>query len=187
MQALMLFGRSTRLKDKPFIKIRGKELFRHGYETLAGIFDRVLIVANESVADKTGKLGIDYITEDLGAGPAGAIVAGLKNLTSDYVFVAACDMPFINDNVVRFMVDRVEGDGLFPRHENGDIEPLHGIYRRKPFIGVGIPEDRRVRTMIESLDVSYIQVEELRRFDRRLLTFRNINTQEDIRWMETLS
>lgn len=182
----MLMGNSTRVSDKPFIKIGGKPLFRYGYDILEDIFEKPLIVANESVAQKVQKIGLDFVLENMDIGPVGGIIAGLKTLTSKYVFVTACDMPFINEKVVRYMQTLVSDDGLFPKHDNGNIESLHGFYNRGSFIKAEIPKDYKIRNMIEEMNVSYVQTGELRRLDPELSTFKNINTREDIRWFQGL-
>lgn len=187
IQAVMPLGRGTRIENKPFVRINGRELFLYGYEILTELFDNVLIVCRNDVLERVKGYGVkNIISENRRIGPIGAIYEGAKNLKSEYVFVAGCDMPFLNREVIGFLCKSVEGDGIVPVHENGMLEPLHSIYKRGKIIDVieKIGEERRISKMFENMDIKFIPAKELRIYDNELLTFKNINTPEDVAWME---
>ncbi len=187
IQAVMPLGRGTRIENKPFVRIDGRELFLYGYEILTELFDNVLIVCRNDVFGILKDYKIkNVISENKNIGPVGGIYEGAKNLKSEYVFVAGCDMPFLNSRVIEFLCSLVEGDGIVPVHENGNLEPLHSIYRREKMIEVieKIGDERRISKVIEKMNVRFIPAGELRVYDKELLTFRNINTMDDVAWME---
>jgi molybdopterin-guanine dinucleotide biosynthesis protein A len=74
---------------------------------------------------------------------------------------------------------------VIPKWPNGYVEPLHSVYRLSSSIpaiesafDVG---ERSVLDMIKRLDsVRYVPVDDLRRFDKELLTFFNINYPKDL-------
>lgn len=182
IEAVMLIGKSRRMKDKPFIEVRGKKLFRYGYETLERVFRDVLIVCEVGLAARLK--GYNTVAEDYGIGPLGAIYEGARNTTSSYIFVAGCDMPFLDDKVLRFLCDNVGVDGAVPVHGDGKLEPLHSVYRRERILELDVPDKGgRISDIIRKMDVNLISVDEIREYDPRLLTFRNINTEEDINSM----
>ncbi len=179
----MLMGVSTRIKDKPFVKIDGKELFLHGYATLRKIFDSIIIVyeKNKILKNKLKKYPIKKIPENHEIGPLGGIYEGMKHCTGEYVFVNACDMPFLNPDVIKFLYKNTKKDGIVPRHKNGQIEPLHAFYRREKILKIfNKIKGRSIKDMLALLDIHYISTEKLRNLDPELLTFRNLNTREDI-------
>ena len=188
IDALMLMGRSERIKNKPFVKIRGKELFRYGYEALSEIFAKVFIVCEKSLGNKLKDYpDLDVVTESYGIGPLGGIYGGAKHSRAEFIFVTGCDMPFLNKRVMEFLCTLVEKDGVVITNEKGFLEPLHSIYRREKaleVLGGILGKERRISKMIEQMDVRYVSTEKLRGYDEELITLRNINTRGDIAWLE---
>ncbi len=187
IQAIMLMGKGTRIENKPFARINGKELFLYGYEILKELFNDIFIICRNDVFGILKDYKIkNIISENKNIGPVGGIYEGAKNSNSEYIFVTGCDMPFLNRDVIKLLCSSIERDGIVPVHENGMLEPLHSIYKRKKIIDVfeKISGEGRISKVIEKMDVRFIPTEELRIYDGELLTFRNINTPQDIVWME---
>lgn len=180
----MLMGVSERLINKPFIKINGKELFLYGYETLDRIFDKIVIVCHGSLGNRLKKYDIEFITEEYGIGPIGGILAGSKYLSKEYVYVTGCDMPLPNAGAIMHLWEKVSDDGMVPIYKNGQIEPLHSFLRREKVLEIGIPKGHKIRNLLEKMNVEFMPVGDLRKYDEKLLTFRNINTQEDMEWLK---
>jgi len=187
IEAIMLVGKSTRLKNKAFIRINNKELFRYGYEVLEEIFKEVKIICNKQVCKKFSSLSINIIEENLDIGPLGAIYVGMNNTKSEYVSVFGCDMPFLNKDLIKFLCSKVTKDGIVPLNNRGQVEPLHAIYKRVKILNVldseTLKEERRIQKMLNILDIKYIPAPEIKKFDPELLSFRNINTKDDLKWM----
>jgi len=186
----MVLGESTRIKNKPFTKIAKKELFLYGYETLSKAFDKVLLVCAAPLEERVASYGVDYATEDYNVGPLGGVIEGLNNLSSDYVFISGCDMPFLNERVIDLLKKKVRDDGAVFIHPNGRIEPLHLIVyrtRARKVLNEILPGEHRMRALFERLEVEYVPVGEAEKIDPKLMCFTNINTEEDVGWMkETL-
>ena len=72
---------------------------------MKSIFQRVILIANEK--KKYEYLEVE-IFEDLvkGFGPLGGIYTGLMSISNQAGFFVACDMPRINRQLVRYMVDK---------------------------------------------------------------------------------
>jgi len=67
--------------------------------------------------------------EFLGHGPLAGIHAGLGLVRCPYAFVVACDMPFLRPEPVAFLVNQIAGQDAVVPAWDGDIEPLHAVYR----------------------------------------------------------
>jgi len=180
----MLAGESRRIPDKPFAGFRGKELLLHGYETLKKIFPDILIVCNEKLEPRLNELisKSPIISESLNIGPLGGILEGMKNLNSEYVFVTGCDMPFLNQAVIKFLCSEAERDGVVPLNNDNLPEPLHAVYRREKVLEL---EDLclsggKVTNLIDRMDVKLIPAAKIKEYDSNLMTFRNINNLEDL-------
>ena len=96
-------------------------------------------------------------------------------------------MPLIRGDVLSHLMGKLRGDGLVLEHEDGFIEPLHAFYAREKSTEVLeklLPEKRRVRELAGNLDVLKYPTQKLRLFDQELYFLRNINTKEDLSWLE---
>jgi molybdopterin-guanine dinucleotide biosynthesis protein A len=188
IDALMLMGRSERMRDKPFIKVGGMELFTYGYKTLTEVFARALIVCERSLEEKLKNYpDLDVVTESHEVGPLGGIYEGAKHSGAEFIFVTGCDMPLLSGRVLEFLCTLIGKDGVVVVNEKGYFEPLHSIYRRERVLDVLreiLKKERKISKMIEQMDVKHISTEKLREYDERLLTLRNINTHEDIHMLE---
>ena len=68
-------------------------------------------------------------------GPLSGILSSLMVCRDEFCFIAACDMPFINENVVKLLFRKSEDhDAAILRREDGYLEPLHAVYKCKPMI-----------------------------------------------------
>ncbi|MBU4202004.1 MAG: molybdenum cofactor guanylyltransferase [Candidatus Altiarchaeota archaeon] len=183
-QAIMLAGESRRIPDKPFAGFRGRELMLHGYDILNGIFPNILIVCNKKIEPRIKELIPEspIIFEDLNIGPLGGILEGMKNLNSEYVFVTACDMPFLNPEVIEFLCREAEKDGAVPLNSENLPEPLHAVYRREKVLELSdlCLEGGKVTNLIERMNPKLIPAAKIKEYDSNLMTFKNINNLEDL-------
>ncbi len=121
-----------------------------------------------------------------GCGPIGGIHAGLKACGSEWLLVAACDMPFLKIELFRYMMDEfgqkktgdIRYDGVVPVTD-GRIHPLAAIYRTGMTDILEEQIKREVyciRDALKRLNILYIDVAGKKMFEQML---RNINTQEE--------
>ncbi len=185
-------GMGSRLgyREKALIDINGKPLISFVIESLEKVVDNIII----SVRDKTqGELfeafqGYKFAYDSYkNKGPLAGILSGLEACEDEYCFIAACDLPFINEKVVKLLFNKCdEGyDAAIPRHEDGFLEPLHAVYRCKPMImetkkAIEGGKKTIILAPVFKLHVYYVGMDEIKNFDSELRTFMNINTREDI-------
>jgi len=159
--------------------------------SLTGVVDEIII----SVRDKHQRdVVFPYLKEKMpfvydevsSIGPIAGVQSCLKVAKGEYVTILACDMPFINSDVIDYLFEVAEGhDAAIPVRENGYIEPLHAVYRREPMLQA-VKESisrgkKRISASIGYLkDVVYVPVGQLRTFDPDLKTFINVNKAEDM-------
>ncbi|MDO8525689.1 MAG: molybdenum cofactor guanylyltransferase, partial [Candidatus Omnitrophota bacterium] len=100
-------GKAARMRgscDKAFLKVGGKTIIDRQLKALRNIFKEIMIVTNspDRYKDRKGvKIIPDLVREK---GPLGGIYSGLSASGSFYNFVTACDMPFINEGLVKYMI-----------------------------------------------------------------------------------
>jgi len=118
-------------KNKALLKIGKKQVIKLIIEKLKIVFDNVLIIGNSSLNHQF--LGVRIVEDAVsGKGPLGGIYTGLLVSKSEYNFICGCDMPFLNVDLLRFMVSETtdENDIVIPVVK-GFVEPLHAIYSKR--------------------------------------------------------
>jgi FdhD protein len=175
-------GKSRRMgSDKALLPYQGGRFIEAIHRRMAELFEEVIVV--------TGAPGrYDFLpcrrVPDLfdGVGALAGIHSGLLHSGTDLVFVAACDMPNLNGDLIRHLCGLAAGaDAVVPEGEKG-LEPLHAVYRKTalPAIEKTLGDgERRVVSFFDRVTVRRVRLPELSRMDPSLDAFRNINTPED--------
>ncbi len=119
-----------------------------------------------------------------GKGPLGGIYTGLAASDSFHNLVVACDMPFLNQALLDYMIQiSTNFDVVVPRV--GDmIEPLHAVYSKDclaPIECLIKQGGLSIRKLFTSVRVRYVKAAEINRFDPEHLSFFNINTKADLK------
>ncbi len=185
-------GMGSRLgyREKALIDINGKTLIALIIERLEKVVDSIIISVRDRAQEELLKAALsrEYrfaYDSNKNTGPMSGILSGLSACEDEYCFIAACDMPFINENVVRLLFRRSENfDAAIPRWEDGFLEPLHAVYRCVPMIHETKKAIERGETIILApvfkMKVNYVPMDDVRKLDPDLRTFININTNDDI-------
>jgi molybdopterin-guanine dinucleotide biosynthesis protein A len=118
-----------------------------------------------------------------GRGSLGGIYTGLIESETFYNLVIAADMPFLNGELLAYMMEVADGfDFVIPKIGTF-FEPLHAIYSKNCVTPIETMIRKNRRVIIELFDfvkVRYVEAEEIDRFDPEHLSFFNINTVEDL-------
>ena len=122
-----------------------------------------------------------------GNGALGGILTALRHSPHSRVLVVACDMPFLNPALLRYMASVPAGyDALAPTWTDPAgkcyVEPLHAIYSKTtiPTIERSIAAgELKLHELLSALNTTYLHEEDARQYDPQLLSFRNVNTPGD--------
>lgn len=183
--AVIAGGENSRMPVlKGLLTVNGKTIIENSLGILGKIFKNVVVSTNmpeEYFRFKAPLIG-DIKME---RGPMTGILSVLAATGEDSVFVVACDMPFINERLIRHMVESFEAgskvDAVIPVFE-GREQPLFGIYANtvirtmEKLIG---QRQTGLTNMLKALRVLYITEEEVKGIDPLGEAFININTVED--------
>lgn len=124
-------GQSKRMGvDKASLVLGGKPMIAHAIDRLREVLPEVVVVAKD--ACRLDLPGVKVIA-DAAPDVAGALVgihSALLAVKTPYAFVVACDMPYIQPELVRRMIEACHGcDALVPKI-GAAIEPLFALYSR---------------------------------------------------------
>lgn len=180
-------GRSLRIgRCKAMEILHGKSLIEHVIERLKLLSKQILIVTSRNQPNLKTPCEAEVV-EDLysGKGPLAGIYTGLLASKSPYNIVVACDMPFLNIELLHYMLEASQDfDAVIPRLEKEKIEPLHAVYCRSCLntIRTELEHNRlKISQTLDNLSVRYVERAECQRFDPQLLSFFNINSQSDLK------
>ena len=183
-------GQSRRMgANKAFMRVGGRAIIERVIEKVALVGDEIILVANSP--DEYAHLGYPTISDVYpGKGSLGGIHSGLKAASNPYALVVACDLPFLNGALLRYMALLASGhDLVVPRTEQG-IEPLHAIYSKAclPAMEPALQQDNlRVIAFFSQVRVRYVEQEEIETLDPQLLSFFNVNSPDDLQWAKEMA
>jgi molybdopterin-guanine dinucleotide biosynthesis protein A len=180
-------GKNLRLgRSKALEVIGGKSLIERIVERLAPITNQFLIVTSREQSEFPTSDETEVLTDIYPErGPLGGIYTGLLASRSSRSIAVACDMPFLNNELLSYMIDLSQDfDAVVPRWQNGMLEPLHAIYAKSCLdtIKTRLENERlSIHRFLSEINVRYIGEEECKRFDPELLSFFNINRPSDLK------
>lgn len=193
---LLAGGLGTRLqrREKALLPFKGSTFIENTLQVLESVCDEVIISFRDEAQRKhfgSYAHGRSTVLDTMqSAGPLAGMLEGFRAALGDYVFVTACDMPYISPDIIELMFGMAEGhDAVVPVSASGKREPLHAVYKRIPMlhaIEASLQEgDRFVMSPVLKLDnVLYPGAEVFCHAGKELMSFANINTPEDLEKLE---
>ena len=178
-------GKGSRIKrNKAFLEIEGKKVIEKILNVLSSLFDENIIVIGhpDNLYDN---LGVKVVTDLIpGKDSLGGIYTGLQSSSYHHSFIVACDMPFINMELIKYLKSIVDDYDVVVPMVSSHSEPLHAIYSKRclEHIEKLINEDNlRILDFYQQVRVRTVSDREVRRFDPRMRSFFNVNTQDDLK------
>ena len=180
-------GVSRRLeKNKALERIGGKALIERVVESLVPLTTEVLVVVArpEQAAGLLLPPSLRVVSDRYpGGGSLGGIFTGLEASAEPWGLVVACDMPFLNHELLRHLIAQSSNVDAVVPCLGGQPEPLHALYSKACLV----PMERMLRAgqlkiapLFEAVRVRYVDEETIDRIDPRHLSFFNINTRADL-------
>jgi molybdenum cofactor guanylyltransferase len=177
-------GKSRRFgSNKALAEINGRPLIERVMAVVRPLFEQLIIITNNP--DDYAFLGVPMV-EDLvkGLGPIGGIYTGLEKIQNPKGFFVACDMPFLNETLIRYMASLNDGfEAVVPKID-WKMEPLHSIYSKnclptiKQLIGSG---ECMINKFFQKIRVRFLDEDEIKLSDPLLRSFYNINKLDELR------
>lgn len=179
-------GKSRRMgEDKRFLTVGEETLLTRTTSVMAQLFPEVLVI----IAQDSPPLTVSGCTvhRDLiiDCGSLGGLYTGLAKATGQRVFVVACDMPFLNPDMIRWFVDRDPAADIVMARLPIGLQPLHAVYGKR-----ALPVLERMATSHElkirhialepSLRTAIILPAEWGELDPLARSFQNVNTPADL-------
>lgn len=188
--AIQAGGESRRMgQDKALMSFLGEPMLDRVMKRVASLADEVLVTTNHPASFVDFK--IPLIQDQLpGMGALGGLLTALYAAQFPVVIVVACDMPFVNRDILAAACDRLfsnQADVVIPLSKEG-YEPFHAVYRREaclPPIQKALENgERRLISWLPSVDVVPITENDLVQYDPLRIAFWNVNTLDELKQAE---
>jgi molybdenum cofactor guanylyltransferase len=182
--AILTGGQSSRMgRNKAFVEVGGKPIIERIVERVSDLGSEVLLIANAPA--EYAHLGLPTYPDLIpGKGPLGGLYTALSHAKQAYTLAVSCDQPFLNPDLLRFLISLREGcDVVVPLDRESYPQSMHAVY------GKGCIEPIRHKLDADRLkmigffpDVRVREVagQEIDQFDPQRLSFFNVNTPEDL-------
>lgn len=184
--SILAGGKSRRMGfDKAFIKVGGRSVIERSVGLFREVFEDVNIIANDVLIYEG--LGVRVISDLIkGAGSLGGVYTAVFHSASDFTFVAACDMPCLDKETIKKMIDSLKGRsssyGAVVPFIDGKFHPMHALYSKKCL--------KQIETMIKDGNLRITDLFEkvrTKRLDEGFFnglpiaaSVENVNTNEDL-------
>ena len=174
-------GLNTRMKgrNKAFLKIDGRTILDRLLNSLRSVFSEIMLVTRQP--DQYDGYSIRFVVDiHKGRSSLTGIHAGLVHAKAAFGFVVPCDIPFLQPNLIRLLLDELEPDleVVVPFYD-GHYQPLCAIYSKRciPLIEKQLASsDYKISHLFERVRVKTVPLEKLTIADPDLLSFLNVNT-----------
>lgn len=185
--AIIAGGQSRRMgHDKRFITVDGTPMIMRVFERIRSVTSHQLVIANDgNILQPTLPDVVNIIPDDVAnTGSLGGILTALNHSPTAWVLCVAADMPFINSDVMRRMIDFTNEPAqvILPMMDNRP-QNLHALYHQSaaPAIEQQIRSGNlRISDIFDGLAVYSIDSANFQDIDPHLTSFANINTPNDL-------
>lgn len=184
---ILMGGKNSRMNGnvKGLLKIKNSTFLEKIQETLND-FSSIYLSINDKFSEEQKQnfenMGFKII-EDIykEIGPLGGIYSSLLNCKEEYLFITACDMPFITKNSIEVLCNKVDKntDGVVFYDKNNKLYPLGAVYSKNvlPIIEEMIEKKYyKLSYLIEKSNFVKINIEKT---DIPLKVLSNINTLQE--------
>ena len=179
-------GQSTRMgEDKGLMSFDGTTLIEYILRQIIDLADIVFVVSNQPYDYEFLGLPV-FMDVRPGIGSLGGLLTAMTYVRTNYALVLACDMPFVNLNLITFMLEQAPNHDVIVPVYGGEqyIEPFRGLYSKTCLPAIEravVAGKRRAIAFHPDVNVRLISQQEVNRFDPGGQTFINVNTPEDYR------
>jgi len=193
LTALVLAGgRGTRLgRDKALVAVNGTTMIERVVRLVRSVCDEILLLGGDP--KELGFLGLPVVPDSVpGEGPLPALRGGLEAMRHPWAFATSCDAPFLNPRLIEYLWKlRGVHQAVVPfTAMDRQPKPLCALYSKSCLPAIRKVLDggeRKMTAFYGGVRFLLVPEDNLRLVDPYLLSFHNVNTQEDLRIAEEIA
>ena len=185
--AILVGGYGSRMGgvDKASLELDGRPLLDRVLDAVTPFAAEIFVVANDDRL--VGDLRFTVLHDpEPHAGVLPALLTALDAATSPLLLLLACDMPFVNRNVVGFLLDLAASHDAVMPYVQSFPQAMHAIYRVAPCreavrnLLADASGGRRMISFLDDVNAIRVPEEEIRKIDPEIRSFFNVNTPYDL-------
>ena len=169
---------------KASLKIGRESLIQHVISRLIPLGTETMVVVSQGQSGLPQNLGVRIVTDVYPEKRAlGGIYSGLEASTSIHNLVVACDMPFLNLALLRYMMALSSTFDIVIPRVGQYVEPLHAVYSKnclEPIEKMLKQGNLQVSGLLDLVKARYVEEAEIDKYDPEHLSFFNINSRADL-------
>jgi molybdenum cofactor guanylyltransferase len=179
---IMAGGNSRRMgQDKANLVLGERTLLQSVAATLQPLFAEVVI----SVRQPRPEIDLPQVCDDPAySGPLAGLAATLERATTPWIFIVACDMPFITPVVIDYLaLQRAEYQAVVPV-VGGHPQPMAAFYAKSCLDEVRAclhgKGKHSFRALLDTMCVCYVSEAQMKAVDPQLRSFFDLDTPQDV-------
>jgi len=171
-------------RPKASLQLDGEIMLERQIRVLRSVARRVVVVGGQN--GYLDEFDVPRIPDALpGRGPLGGIYTALLQSRTKFSLVLGCDLPFVNHNLLAWLMLRARADRsdvTVPRSPDGRLQPLCAVYRRRALYAVRTRLElglNKLSGFFSMVRCTAIPWQELADAGIQPFQFDNMNTPED--------
>lgn len=175
-------GKSSRMgSNKALLPYKGGRFIEAIHRQMTEIFAEVILVTNnpEQYEFIPCRKVPDLFPE---GGALAGIHSGLYHSANPAIFVVACDMPYLNNGLIRHLAGRADKGSIIIPEGPAGLEPLHAVYGRGCLAAIEETlsfGEKRILSIFDRVKIMKLNAEQIAAFDPAFASFSNINTPDE--------
>ena len=177
-------GNSLRMggQNKAFIEIEGVPIVKRIQILFERVFEEIIIVTDqqELFSNFSARIYGDLIP---GRGVLGGLYTGLFYSSFPFSFCVACDMPFLKESVIEYLIQSMDAyDAFVPKTKDG-LQPLHALYSKNCLEAIKRTiekEKYKITDFYPLVRMKVIEESDFFSLDPMGESFINVNTPEEL-------
>ncbi|HUR98416.1 MAG TPA: molybdenum cofactor guanylyltransferase [Pyrinomonadaceae bacterium] len=191
---ILIGGRSSRLgTDKAFVELGGMTLAERAIANVHGGLPGAKLTM---VAGSSTQFAIEALASDIpfifdlyeARGPLGGLHAALAYAKTPWVFILACDYPFVSPELIDLLSNKIAADfgAVVPEQNDGRLQPLCAFYNvavTRPLVEEILERPRIAPPMhevVSKLNPLVVRFGEYAHLGQAEELFVNVNTISDL-------
>lgn len=169
--------------NKALLQLGGRTLLENAVDVLLTVSDDVVVAGGPVDRRVWPALRVPVVPDRFqGRGPLAGLDAGLRAVKNDSAIAVACDMPFLNPELLRFLAGQIAGHDAVVPVCGGRRHPLHGVYSRTclPVIEELLQGGGGMNDLLSRVKTRVVPQEEVLQLDPEGLSCLNVNYPEDL-------
>lgn len=179
-------GANSRMgKNKALLEINDQKIIEIMVRKLEIIFDKTVYIVTNQQESYDFLENVCFVPDLVNTAKKNSLVglySGLAQIPTERGFFLPCDMPFINEDLIIYLISQSKDyDVVVPKIDKY-YQPLHGIYHKNCLVPIKHMIDREHYKIIDffpKIRLRTIGQEMIHRFDPEEFSFYNINKKED--------